>query len=79
MVDRHRVNRDRNEKKTQFGGQQLARAVTYEEEKHPWQQDHGVAVGKLPASGIAVAPKYQGQKHNRDPSWTSKGSAFSKK
>ena len=79
LVDCHCVNRDRNEKKSQLRGQKLARAVAQQQEKHPWQKDHGVAVGKLPAARIAVAPKNEGQKPNRDPGRSSENSAFSKK
>src|SRR5438876_12032799 len=62
------VDCHRNNKKRRFDHGNFRRPIAEQQEKHPGQKHHCVAVGELPAAGIAVCPKRECKQTDRCPS-----------
>src|SRR5260370_30090078 len=62
------VDCHRNNKKRRFDRGNFRRPIAEQQEKHPGQKHHCVAVGELPAAGIAVCPKGECKQTDRCPS-----------
>src|SRR5205085_3615930 len=78
LISRDGVDRDRNNKESNFNHGNFFRTVAEQQKEHPRQQHHCVAIRKFPAAGISVRPKGQRQQTNRDPNRRFVESAFAK-
>ena len=63
----HCVNRNRNHEKRDFTDADFRSATACQQKKHPGKENHGVAIRKLPASGVSMTPKNERQERYRDP------------
>jgi hypothetical protein len=75
----HCINRNRNHEKRDFADPDFRWAIACQYQKHPGKQNHGVAIGKLPASGVSVTPKNERQDRYRHPCDALVSSALAKK
>src|SRR5579884_1098421 len=78
FVGRRGVNCHRHSEKETFVRGKFCRAIFHKHKKHPRNQLDGVTIGKLPAAGIAMAPKRQGHRGNDQPNPGLEPAAFPK-
>ncbi len=75
----HGVNRNRNHEKRDFADADFRWAIACQYQKHPRKENHGVAIRKLPASGVSMTPKNERQDRYRHPRGALVSSALAKK
>src|SRR5438093_12659797 len=63
----HCINRNRDHEKRDFADADFRWAVPCQHKKHPRKENHGVAIRKLPASGVSMTPKNERQEGHRNP------------
>src|SRR5689334_16765729 len=78
LISGHRIDRYRNNEKRSSAHGDFLRSVAQKEKQHPGKQDHAVAIGELPATGISVGPKREPQQADRDPDDNFVGSGLAK-
>jgi len=75
----HCVNRNRNHEKRDFADADFRWAIACQYQKYPGKENNGVAIRKLPASGVSMTPKNERQDRYRHPCGAFVSSALSKK